>query len=212
MNLRLNLVPSQCSRLLSYLAILFWAMSTTQANSASPPAIPAGAEMHSLSSKGEYFDAVVKFTQVGLGNEIPLTLYLLDAVTNEPVQGATISGGMSDGSETVTVPFLESARPVVGAYQGKISVDKQLTASWLFDISHGEKSDLIAIDGFKVGDKSKIAPPATPSRKNEPTNAGILISPSEIALILLVFTALQAATFLYFRKKLTAGRSLKELR
>lgn len=210
MNLGSSLVLLHWFRLLAYLAILFGVMGAVQANSASPPAIPAGVGMQSLSGKGEYFEAILKFTPTGLGSEIPLTIFLLDAVTNEPVQGATVSGGMSDGTKTVTVPFLESTTPVVGAYKGKILVDKQFTASWLFDISLGEKSDLIAIDGFKTGEKIEISPPSTPS-KNEPTNSGILLSPSAIALILVVFAALQVAIFLFFQKKITDGRSFKEL-
>ena len=188
--------------------IVFWAASGAHAGQSVPPAGQTAVEMQSLSGQGEYFEVVLKFPPFTLGSEAALTAYVLDGVTNEPVQGATVSGGLSSGTESLTVPFTETAQPMAGAYQGKVRVENDEASSWLFDISQGEKSDLVAIDGFKAGQSSGPAAPA-PQADEEP-GSGIHLTPAEIALLLAAFAVLQVAIFIFIRKRNTSGGSAKE--
>lgn len=209
MNSGLNLFLLCRPGLLFCLAIVFLAAGGAHANPAPPSAGPDAAEMQSLSGHGEYFEVILKYPPIALGSEAALTVYVLDGVTNEPVQGATVSGGMSSGTENISVPFTETAQPTAGAYQGKIRVESNEASSWLFDISLGEKSDLVAIDGFKAGEKAGTAAPASPA--DEESGSGIRLTPTAIALLLAVFAVLQAVIFIFIRR-LTSGGSAKESR
>lgn len=176
------------------------------------PTGPAAVEMQSLSGQGEHFEVILKFPfSFSIGSDVPLTAYVLDGATNEPVQGATVSGGMSSGTESIAVVFTEAAQPIAGAYQGKIRVVSDKPTSWLFDITLSEKNDLVAIDGFKAGEKSMASPaPAPPPAGKTGYNASL--TPTAIVVLLAAFAVLQTAIFLFLRKKFTSGGSAKESR
>ena len=209
MNYGLNLF--YWSGLLFCTLIVFWAAGGAHAGQSVPPAGQTAVEMQSLSGQGEYFEVILKFPPLALGGEAALTAYVLDGLTNEPVQGATVSGGMSRGPESITVPFTETAQPMTGAYQGKIRVESDEASSWLFDISFGEKSDLVAIDGFKAGQNAGPTAPAAPQADDE-SGSGIRLTPAEMALLLAAFVVLQAVIFIFIRKRFASGGSVKESR
>ena len=214
MNSRLKFFLYYQPGLLFCLTLVFLTAGGVHANRQASPAGPAAAEMQSLSGRGGHFEVILKFPPLALGSEATLTAYVLDGATNEPVQGATVSGGMSSGTESITVPFTETARTlagaVAGAYQGEIRVASDEASSWLFDISLGEKSDLVAIDGFKAGQSSGPAAPAP--QADEESGSGIRLTPAEIALLLAAFAVLQVAIFIFIRKRNTSGGSAKESR
>lgn len=197
--------------LIFWTLLLFSAASGVHATQPPPPAESAAAEMQSLSGRGEYFEVILKFPTFAVGSDVALIAYVLDGVTNEPVRKATVSGGMSSGAKSITVPFTETDQPVAGAYRGKIRVESGETASWLFDISLGDKSDLVAIDGFKAGEASTGAGPAAQAPSaDKPSGIDINLSRTEIGLLLAAFAALQAAVFFFIRKRRISGGSAKE--
>jgi hypothetical protein len=191
--------------------IVLLSVSAARASQPAPPTGPTAADMQSLAGRGEHFEVILKFPSLTIDSEVALTAYILDSATNEPVRGAAISGGMSSGTESITVPFSETDQPVAGAYQGKIRVVSDKPTSWLFDISFGEKSDLIAIDGFKVGVKS-TSPPASPPGEARQTGYDITLAPAEIAILLALFALLQAAIFFIIRRRYTSRISGEDSR
>ncbi|EKD35455.1 MAG: hypothetical protein ACD_75C01904G0001, partial [uncultured bacterium] len=164
------------------------------------------------SGQGEHFEVILKFpSSFASGSDLALTAYVLDGATNEPVQGATVSAGMSGGTESIVVPFTEAAQPIAGVYQGTIRLVSDKSSSWLFDITLGEKNDLVAIDGFKAGDKSTGAPGPAPPPAGK-TGYDLSLTPTAIVVLLAAFAVLQAAIFFLLRKKCTSGGSAKESR
>jgi len=198
-----------CSLICSLM--VFWAADGAHGGQTVSPTGPAAAGMQSLSGQGEHFEVILKFpSSFASGSDLALTAYVLDGATNEPVQGATVSAGMSGGTESLTVPFTEAAQPIGGAYQGKIRVVSE-ESSWLFDITLGEKNDLVAIDGFKAGDKSTGAPGPAPPPAGK-AGLDISLTPTAIVVLLAAFAVLQVAIFFLLRKKITSGGSAKESR
>lgn len=198
--------------LLCCFLIVFWAAGGAHGGQPASPMGPAAAGMQTLSGQGELFEVILKFpASFAIGSDVSLVAYVLDGATNEPVRGATVSGGMSSGAESIAVPFTEAAQAIAGAYQGKIRVVSDKPSSWLFDIALGEKNDLVAIDGFKAGEESMGAPAPVPPGARE-TGYAISLTPVEIAVLLAAFAVLQAAIFFFLRKIFTSSGSTEDSR
>jgi hypothetical protein len=192
----------------------FWNGSQTHADQSAAAAAQASSEMRSLSGRGDNFEVIVKFAPFSAGSEVSLIAYVLASDTNEPIRGAIVSGGMSGGTESLEVVFTEKPQPLAGVYTGRtIHVARDKPYSWLFDIALGDKSDLVAIDGFQAGDKAKsAAPPAPAPHEPEESVAGINLTPVEIVVLIAAFAALQAAIFVFIRRRCVSGSSAKEPR
>jgi len=191
----------------------FWSGSQTHADQSAAAAAQASSEMRSLSGRGDNFEVIVKFAPFSAGSEVSLIAYVLASDTNEPIRGAIVSGGMSGGTESLEVVFTEKPQPLAGVYAATIRVAGDKPYSWLFDIALGDKSDLVAIDGFQAGDQEKSAAPPAPT-PHEPgeTGAGINLTPIEIVALITAFAVLQAAIFVFIRRRCVSGSSAKEPR
>lgn len=110
-----------------------------------------GSERISVSGHSDTFEVVLKFVPFQPGTEVPITAYVLDAGTNEPIRGAKVSGTLSSGTSSQDVTFVEISDGLPGSYAERIKVESEGKLSWLFDITAGDKSDLVAVDGFKPG-------------------------------------------------------------
>jgi hypothetical protein len=176
------------------------------------PAIEQTAQpVRSLSGNGENYEVILKYSPFTTGSDVSLTAYVLDKATNEPIQGASLSGSMSAGSESLPCVFTETSPSIAGAYHGTIRVVSDEPYSWLFDISHGDKNDLIAIDGFKTGDESKGASAPVVLEPKEISN-GIKLTVAEIAAFITAFVVLQIAIFFFMRKRISLTASAKDPR
>lgn len=107
---------------------------------------------------GVAFDAVLKFRPFEKGEQVALTLYLASSETNRPVSSASISGSLSNGESSTTIAFRAKEGGPPGAYSATVTPGSDSAMSWLFDITAGSESDLIAISGFKAG--AKLSAPA----------------------------------------------------
>lgn len=159
-----------------------------------------GLGLQVLSGHGENFEVVLKYAPFKPGNDVSLVVYVLDIATNEPIKGAVLSGSMSSGAEGLAVEFKEMKNELPGAYSGSVRVQSDKPNSWLFDISLGEKSDLVAIDGFITGDGRQLPSRQTDS-ENKETGFGITLTPVRIGLLIAVFICLQVAIIYYVRRK-----------
>jgi hypothetical protein len=181
---------------------------------ANQPDAPTGknlSTLRSVSGHGEIFEVILKFSSFKPGSDVSLIAYVLDGATNEPIQGATLSGGLSSGTESLTVVFTETSLALPGAYEGKVHVLSGKPYSWLFDISLGEKSDLVAIDGFKAGDDI-TGTPTTAALEPKETGYEIKLTPAVIVVFIAAFVVLQLAIFFFVRKRSTFTASTKDLR
>jgi len=185
--------------------------SLTQANQSAAPTGQAGSALRSLSGHGENFEVILKFPTFKTASDVSLTAYVLDSTTNEPIRGAVLSGDMSSGSESLAVTFAATPQSMPGGYEGKVHVSSDKPYSWLFDISLGEKIDLVAIDGFKAGEDSKGAP-ASASVKPKGTGYEIKLTPTRIAVYIVAFIVLQVAIIFIVRKRFTFNASAKDSR
>ncbi|MDO9265437.1 MAG: hypothetical protein Q7U02_15820 [Desulfosalsimonadaceae bacterium] len=167
----------------------------------------AASEVRTLSGLGENFEVILKFSSFEPGEEVPLTAYVLDSITNEPIKGAAISGGLSSGNASVSVVFKEAAHGLPGAYESKVRVLSDKPYSWLFDISLGEKSDLVAIDGFKAGKQDKGAP--HPAAKE--ADYAVKLTPAMVTVVAVAFALLQAAILFFVRRRLSPRTPAKDL-
>ncbi|MBI5593578.1 MAG: hypothetical protein HY881_24260 [Deltaproteobacteria bacterium] len=197
--------------LLYCVLIVFLSGSISHANQPVAPTVQAGSELRSLSGHGENFEVILKFSSFKPGSDVFLTAYVLNSATNEPILGATLSGSLSSGSESLPVVFTETPQTLPGAYAGKVTVLSDKPYSWLFDVSLGEKSDLVAIDGFKAGEDSGATPRPAPL---EPRKTGyeIKLTPAEIIALIAAFVVLQVAILFFARKRFTFGASEKDPR
>ncbi|MBA4367793.1 MAG: hypothetical protein C0403_09165 [Desulfobacterium sp.] len=168
-------------------------------------------EPQALSGHGENFEVVLKYSPFKPGTDVPLVAYILDIATNEPIKGAVLSGSLSSGNESVSVEFKETKNDLPGAYRGTVRVQTDKPNSWLFDISLGEKSDLVAIDGFKADKDSQFLSHQTASEYKE-TGFVITLTPVRIVLLIAVFIGFQMAVIYFVRRRSVSGRSMKELR
>lgn len=168
-------------------------------------------EVRSLSGSGENYEVILKYSSFTTGMDVSLTAYVLDKVTNEPIQGASLSGSMSTGSENLSCVFAETSQSFAGAYHGTIRVESDEPYSWLFDISHGDKNDLIVIDGFKTGVESKrTSSPVVLEPKA--TSKGINLTVAEIVAFIAAFIVLQVAIFFLMRKRFSLTATAKDPR
>ena len=175
------------------------------------PTEPTGSEIRTLSGQGENFEVILKFSSIGPLGDISLTAYVLDNSTNEPIQGAVLSGGMSSGNESVSVVFTEAPFVLPGAYEGKVRVLSDKPYSWLFDISLGEKSDLVSIDGFKAGNGNKGAIDAAILEPKE-TSYTVKLTPARITVFVAAFMLLQAIILFFVRRRFSPRTPAKERR
>lgn len=207
----LNLICRSC--LICFVFFVFWGGSKIHADQSAAAAVPGSSELRSLSGRGDNFEVIVKFPPFTAGSGVSLTAYVLASDTNEPIRGATVLGGMSGGTQSLEVVFTEKPQPLAGVYTGTIRVESDKPYSWLFDIGLGDKSDLVAIDGFQADDKAKSpAPPAPAAHEPGETGAGINLTPVEIVALIAAFAALQAAIIVFIRRRCTPGSSAKEPR
>jgi len=121
-------------------------------------AVPATGEALSVSGLGSSYEAVLKYPAFRAGNSVPVTLFLLSAVTNEPVGGATVKGTLSAGDSSVEVAFAEVEGGLAGDYRATVTPTGAGPWSWLLDITVGEEMDLIGIAAFSAGEPSGAAP------------------------------------------------------
>lgn len=192
------------------LTLILFADSAHSAKVA-PPTAQTAPEVQSLSGLGENFEVILKYSPFTSGNDVSLTAYVLDKTTNEPIKGAILSGSMSSGSASLNCTFTETSRLIAGAYQGTIRVVSDEPYSWLFDISLGDKNDLIAIDGFKPGGVSKgISAPVASEPKA--TSQGINLTVVEIITFISAFMVFQLLIFFFMRKRFLKTPATKDPR
>jgi hypothetical protein len=113
-----------------------------------------GEGLLAAAGSGAVFDAVLKYPPFGKGERVSVVLYLVSSETNRPVADATVIANLSEGDKSTTVAFQPNAGGPVGAYSATISPGSAVAMSWLFDVTAGSDSDLIAISGFKAGDNA----------------------------------------------------------
>lgn len=111
---------------------------------AAPPQA-AGQLPPAASARGAEFEAVIKHLPLVSGREYPITVYLLDSSTNEPVEGAAMKGTLSSGELSQEVTFSEIAGGLAGDYQAVVKPSGAGPWSWLLDVTAGEKVDLIGV-------------------------------------------------------------------
>ena len=207
----------KCMILLCELVFLYAAL-TVLASAGEPvarqsdaPTEPTGSVVRALSGHGEYFEVILKISSFEPGGDVSLIAYVLDSTTNEPIQGAVLSGGMSSGNESVSVVFTEAPAVLPGAYEGKVRVLSDKPYSWLFDISLGERSDLVSIDGFKAGNGNKGAIDAAILEPTE-TSYTVKLTPVRITVFVAAFMLLQVIILFYVRRRFSPRTPAKELR
>lgn len=197
------------SALLFSALMLFGSGNDAHADQPAVPAAQTGAALQSLSGRGENFEVILKFSSFKPGDDVSLIAYILDSTTNEPVQGAALAGDLSNGTESLPVAFTEMSRNLPGAYSGKVRIVSGKPYSWLFDISLGERSDLVAIDGFKAGAENKGISRPAPSQAPA-TGYEIKLTPAKIVILLAVFVGVQVAIAYFLRKRYPVPPSAKD--
>lgn len=155
-----------------------------------------GSAPRSLSGTGENFEIILKYSSFKPGSDVSLSAYVLDSTTNEPIKGAALSASLSGGNESSSVTFTEMPGALPGAYEGKSRILHPGPYSWLFDISLGEKSDLVAIDGFKAEPDEMAVPPEA----GEP-GYRITLTPVRIIVSALAFVMLQGIIVFFIWKR-----------
>jgi hypothetical protein len=209
MKILLDLVHRPGLLLCTCIALLF--MNTAQAASPAPATEQSGPELRSLSGLGENYEVILKYAPFTPGKDVSLTAYILDKATNAPVQGASLSGSMSSGSESIPCTFTETSPSLAGAYQGTIRVVGDEPYSWLFEVSHGDKDDLIALDGFRtVGDGKGLS--ATVPLEPKETGNGLSFTVAEIVAVIAAFVVLQVAIFFFLRSRFSLTAAAKDPR
>ncbi len=193
----------------AFIVVLF--THNAQATQPAPAIEQTGPAARSLSGNGENYEIILKYSPFTTGSDVSLTAYVLDKATNEPIQGASLSGSMSSGSESLPCVFTETSQSISGAYHGTIRVVSDEPHSWLFDISRGDKDDLIAIDGFRTGNESKgISAPVVIEPKE--ISHGIKLTVAEIVAFIAAFVVLQVAIFFFMRKRFSLTATAKDPR
>ncbi|MDQ5909191.1 MAG: hypothetical protein QG599_1285 [Pseudomonadota bacterium] len=103
-----------------------------------------------VSGNGSLFDAILKYRPFASGETVALTLYLVSAETNRPMAEAAISASLSEGDQTLTVPFTPKPGGPVGAYSATLTPPTAAPMSWLFEVTADGESDLIGVTGFQA--------------------------------------------------------------
>lgn len=148
-------------------------------------AVP-GEALLSATGAGAAFDAVLKYRPFARGEQVALALYLVSSETNRPVGDATVNANLSDGDKSTTIAFQPKAGGPVGLYSATVTPESDVAMSWLFDVSAGSESDLIAISGFKAGAKplgKEVGDVAAPHTHDGPPQIAIFISLSALLAI-----------------------------
>lgn len=154
-----------------------------------PVVAAPGEALLSAAGAGAAFDAVLKYRPFEKGGQVALTLYLASSETNRPVGGASISGSLSDGENNTTIAFRAKEGGPPGAYSATATPGSDSAMSWLFDITAGSESDLIAISGFKAG--ANLSAPAVGATHSHAHAS----SPPPIAVLVSLGVLLATAAF-----------------
>ncbi len=147
---------------------------------------------HTASAQSAIYDIVVEYGVIDSAEKTSFDIYLSDYETNAPIAGATLQASV-DGLENVTASATAEADP--GLYNISFTFPKAGNYDLLFDITSGDKSDLIDVKGIRVGADERSLP------KTESHNLWFLIS----AGIIVFFVA---AAFIIARGRRAAKRSL----
>lgn len=122
-----------------------------EAHGSPAPVVSAGSAQLAIGGHSTSLEGVLKYLPFEVGEKVDLTFYLLSMADNRGVGGATVKGTMSSGSTSTDVEFRAKADGPAGAYSGSVTVSEAKTMSWLFDVTVGDDSDLIALGGFEAG-------------------------------------------------------------
>lgn len=153
------------------------------------PVLPSsGHTLMAATGSGSSFEGILKYKPFIKGDKVELTLYLVSMESNRPITGATVSGSLSEGDKSTAVAFQSKANGPAGAYAATAIPSSDATMSWLFDVSAGSDSELIAIGGFKSG--GAISNNTTASAMHTNSDA-----PPAIAVIASVGTLLVIGAF-----------------
>jgi len=107
-----------------------------------------GETLLAVSGNGSLFDAILKYRPFASGETVALTLYLVAAETNRPMANAMVSASLSEGDQTLTVPFTPKPGGPVGAYSATLTPPTAAPMSWLLEVTADGESDLIGVTGF----------------------------------------------------------------
>lgn len=158
-----------------------------------PPApLPGVSNMQSPWAQSENFELVVKYNPIEPGKETVLDIYLSDFATNAPIGNATISVSVS-GNDSLSA--LAGAEKNPGLYFVKMVFPKAGNYDLLFDITAGDKADLLEIKNIQAGATAG----AVIARKSRP--------PYGLIALLAVVLALFAGLFLYVRNNQNRKRA-----
>ncbi len=209
--MKISLILFRRPGLISFALIVILFLGNAHATQPTPASEQTGPAARSLSGDGENYEIILKYSPFTTGMDVSLTAYVLDKATNEPIQGASLAGSVSTGSENLSCEFTETPQSITGAYHGTIRVESDEPYSLLFDISHGDKNDLIAIDGFKAGNESKgISLPVFLERKA--TGKGINLAVPEIIAFIAAIMVLQVVIYFFMRKRFSLTATAKDPR
>jgi len=116
---------------------------------AAPVGAPGDAFV-AVDGRGESFEGVLKFKPFDKGEKVDLVFYLLSLENNRAVAEAKVSATLSEGASSTEVAFVPKQGGPLGAYTATVTVADDKTRSWLFDVTAGDTSDLIAVGGFQA--------------------------------------------------------------
>lgn len=114
---------------------------------------PAGATSFSVAALSEQFEVLLRYEPLEGGKPADLRLFLSDYATNAPIKGAKL---------TLTTPedanlkwAVTEKEPGLYLVEGQFPANK--TYSFAVNIVAGETSDLLLLEGIKVGEKLPVA-------------------------------------------------------
>lgn len=142
-----------------------------------------------VSGNGSLFDAILKYRPFASGETVALTLYLVSAETNRPLTNAMVSASLSEGDQTLTVPFTPKSGGPVGAYSATLTPPTAAPMSWLFEVTADGESDLIGVTGFQA------RPPKAHPAVSETSLQGDGIAPPRRAVLIAIGALLLVVAF-----------------
>lgn len=101
-----------------------------------------GEGMETESATSETFEIVLKHPPIELGQELPLTIYLSDYETSEPVIATAISAKVS-GAENLDLRI--SSTPVTGVYKTVANFNKRGIYKINFSVESEEYEDMLVL-------------------------------------------------------------------
>ena len=149
----------------------------------------SGETLLAVDGVGALFEAVLKHRPFARGETVAVTLYLISAETNRPMAEAAISASLSEGDQTLVVPFTPKPGGPVGAYSATLTPPTAAPMSWLFEVTADGESDLIGVTGFQA--RPLKAHPAV----GETSLQGDGIAPPRWALLIAVGALLLGVAF-----------------